>query len=240
MRQAKRGAPEGLCIVAREQTRGRGRQERVWISPRDAGLYFSIVLRPELEVSAWPLITLMAALAVSKALFEVCALQVDIKWPNDIVINEQKLCGILAETVETGQGLACVLGVGINLSEQAFPAELKEHATSVAAASGNSFDAELLLGIVLKHLSRYYAQLSTKNGPAVIVSDWTAASSFANSKLVSVKTGSENLVGITCGLESDGALRIQTDIGEIKIVRAGDVQSLRSTRNHTKPHEKSL
>src|SRR5437867_125639 len=115
MRQAKAGAPEGLCIVARQQTRGRGRLDRSWQSPKDAGLYFSIVLRPTLEVNAWPLITLMAALAGSDALMKACGLRADIKWPNDLCVNERKLCGILAEAVETEVGQAAIVGIGINL-----------------------------------------------------------------------------------------------------------------------------
>src|SRR3954469_8918469 len=111
-RQAAQGAPEGLCVVAPEQTRGRGGPERVWHSPAGAGLYYSIVLRPTgLQMQSWPLLTLMAALAVNDALREACALCVDIKWPNDIIVNERKLCGILAETVETGTGRAVILGV---------------------------------------------------------------------------------------------------------------------------------
>src|SRR5712691_10717125 len=93
MRQARGGGPEGLCIVAREQTRGRGRLDRIWQSPKDAGLYFSIILRPQLEMGLWPLITLMAALAVCDALLKACELRADIKWPNDICHHERKLCG---------------------------------------------------------------------------------------------------------------------------------------------------
>src|SRR5260370_40900467 len=84
MRQAKMKAPEGLCIVAREQTAGRGRLDRSWQSPKDAGLYFSIVLRPELKMNSWPLLTLMAAVAVYDALMKACCLRVDIKWTNDL------------------------------------------------------------------------------------------------------------------------------------------------------------
>jgi biotin-[acetyl-CoA-carboxylase] ligase BirA-like protein len=120
-RQAARGAPEGLCVVAREQTAGRGRQQRRWASPRDAGLYFSVVLRPRFDPARRPLITLAAALAVCDALSEACSLEADIKWPNDLLARGRKLCGILAETAEAG---ACVLGVGVNLSDRAFPPEL--------------------------------------------------------------------------------------------------------------------
>ena len=227
MRQAKSGAPEGLCIVARQQTHGRGRHERAWSSPRDAGLYASILLRPRFDVSIWPLITLMAALAVSDALLEACGLQPDIKWPNDLIINDRKMCGILAETVETNQGLACVLGLGINLRDDAFPAELQGRATSVAAITGKDANAEQLLPVLLAHLSRHYAQLAEDTGPAGVIRDWTAASSFAIGKPVRVDTGTEVFSGETLGLENDGALRIQTAAGETRIVRSGDVQSLR-------------
>ena len=93
-RQAARGAPEGLCVVAREQTAGRGRRERSWVSPKDAGLYLSVVLRPSFEARLWPLVTLAAALAVRDALAASCALDTDIKWPNDLLASGRKLCGI--------------------------------------------------------------------------------------------------------------------------------------------------
>jgi len=101
MRRARAGAAEGLCVVAREQTSGRGRLDRSWQSPKDAGLYCSLVLRPKLHLTIWPLLNLMAALAVCDALTKACGLRADIKWPNDLCVNNLKLCGILAETVDT-------------------------------------------------------------------------------------------------------------------------------------------
>jgi BirA family biotin operon repressor/biotin-[acetyl-CoA-carboxylase] ligase len=228
MRQAKAGAPEGLCVVAREQTHGRGRQERVWVSPRDAGLYLTLLLRPQLDLNVWPLITLAAALAVADALRGTCKLQVDIKWPNDILLDERKLCGILAETVETVSGLACVLGVGVNLTAESIPSELKERATSVAAA-GKVVDREALFAALLENLHRQYETLRSIDGPATVIRDWTAASSFANDKQVRVDTGSEIFDGTTRGLQGDGALRVETLDRGMRIVRAGDVQSLRTT-----------
>src|SRR6185295_8493103 len=88
-RRAVEGAPEGLCVVAGEQTAGRGRQLRHWVSPKDAGLYFSIIFRPRFEQSVWPLLTLMAAIAVHDVLLELYQLETDIKWPNDILVNEK-------------------------------------------------------------------------------------------------------------------------------------------------------
>jgi BirA family biotin operon repressor/biotin-[acetyl-CoA-carboxylase] ligase len=229
--QAARGAPEGLCIVAREQTRGRGRQERVWASPPDAGLYFSIVLRPRLKPEAWPLVTLMAALAVHDALAAACALETDIKWPNDILVEERKLCGILAETVETAAGRACILGIGINLSERAYPAELHARATSVEAATGTRVDLERVLAALVSRLSLRYAQLHAPEGRAEIIRRWSANSSYAAGKRVRVHTATEIFDGTTRGLEPDGALRVETATGEIRIVRAADVHALRETMN---------
>lgn len=236
--QAARGAPEGLCIVAREQTRGRGRQARVWASPPDAGLYFSIVLRPRLSAQEWPLITLMAALAVRDALHEACALEADIKWPNDILaaaadaptMHGRKLCGILAETVETKNGRACVLGIGINLSEHAYPPELRAQAISVEGATGKPADRERVLAALVKQLAHRYAQLhAPAKGQSEIIRDWSAHSSYAEGKRVRVHAATETFTGTTRGLEPDGALRVETATGEIRIVRAGDVQALRET-----------
>lgn len=226
-RQAERGACEGLCVVAREQTAGRGRQERVWSSPLDAGLYFSIVLRPRIAPKIWPLITFAAALAVSDALKEACALETDIKWPNDICAQERKLCGILAETVETETGRAVILGIGINLNNRAFPPELLDVATSVEALTNTKIDAETLLHALTRSLSVRYDALQETDGPALILSEWTARSSYAEGKRVRVALGEEILEGVTRGLESDGALRVETNGGEIRTVRAGDVRTLR-------------
>lgn len=230
--QAVRGAPEGLCVVAREQTSGRGRAGRAWISPPDAGLYFSIVLRPaRLAQRAWPLITLMAALAASDALKESSGLETDIKWPNDIIVNDLKLCGILAETVETAGGRAVVVGVGINLDERAFPPELKGIATSVTSVTGQAPDAERLLQTLIRAINRHYEILQGADGEEETLREWSRRSSFARGRLVRVSVGEESFEGRTCGLEPDGALRVETDQGEIKVVRAGDVTSLRAAGN---------
>jgi len=229
-RQAASGAREGLCIVAREQTAGRGRQQRVWLSPAGAGLYLSILLRPRLPLPEWPLITLMSSLAVADALREACALVVDIKWPNDIYARGRKLCGILAETVETAAGRACVVGIGINLNDRAFPPEIQEIATSIEAL-GAPPDAELILPSLVRAIERRYRALHEAEGAQAMLIEWTARSSYAAGRRVRVHLGDETLDGITRGLEADGALRVETDAGEIRIIRAGDVAALRARSN---------
>lgn len=226
-RQVSLGAHEGLCIVAREQTAGRGRRERAWVSPKDSGLYFSVVLRPRTDARVWPLITLAAAVAARDALEEACALQADIKWPNDLLASGRKLCGILAETAESASGRAVVLGIGINLTNHAFPPEILSSATSVEEQTGRAPDTEHLLKTLTRQLARRYEELHTREGARAILREWEARSSYAHDRRVRVALAEETFTGITRGLAEDGALRVETDAGDTRIVRAGDVTAVR-------------
>jgi BirA family biotin operon repressor/biotin-[acetyl-CoA-carboxylase] ligase len=228
-RRAIEGAAEGLCVVAGEQTAGRGRLQRQWVSPKGAGLYFSMILRPSFEQSAWPLLTLMAAVAVHDALRDSYALETDIKWPNDVLANDKKLCGILAETVETSLGRAVVVGIGINLTEHSFPAEFDGIATSVEIAVGQKPEVEVVLAALVSSLVSYYQTLKQPGGPEEIVREGAARSSYCEGKRIRVLESNASLVGTTRGLESDGALRVETDDGEMRIVRAGEVRLVRQT-----------
>ena len=231
-KRAIEGEAEGLCVVASEQTAGRGRLQRHWASPKGAGLYFSIILRPRFDQSTWPVLTLMAAVAVHDALLDACALQTDIKWPNDILVSEKKLCGILAETVETALGRAVVVGIGINLTGKAFPPELKDTATSVHSATGEIVNPEGVLEALVRALQRCYEMLQSPRGAENISREWSTRSSYASGKRVRVSNGDEEVEGTTNGLERDGALRIETDAGEIRTIRAGDVTTVRPADSH--------
>ena len=226
--QARSGAPEGLIVVAREQTRGRGRQERTWVSPMDAGLYCSTLLRPRVQRDVWPLLTLMAAVAVHNALEKTCALRTDIKWPNDMLADEGKLCGILAEAVETPRGAACVVGIGINLTDDAFPSEIGHAATSIEAMTGMRYDAETVLRALVASLAEGYRLLHETGGVRATLQAWLQASSYAEGKRVRVETETEVFEGTTRGLAADGRLRVETSHGEIRFVGAGDVTHLRA------------
>jgi BirA family biotin operon repressor/biotin-[acetyl-CoA-carboxylase] ligase len=228
MRQAKAGAAEGLCIVARTQTHGRGRLDRSWQSPPDAGLYMSLLLRPRFEVNAWPLITLLAALAVCDALLKACGVSADIKWPNDLCVDDRKLCGILAETLETSQRTALVIGIGINLTPAVLPL-VQAEATSIESITGEKPDGHALLDELLKSIAEKYDLLNNVEGREHIIREWCAHSSYAFDRRVRVNLSEQSFEGITRGLESDGALRVETSEGAMRVVRAGDVTALRST-----------
>ena len=227
VRQAKQGANEGLCIVAEQQTAGRGRHGRSWISPKDAGIYFSIVLRPKIENKFFPLVTLMSAVAVHETLSENYHLNPDIKWANDVLIGDKKICGILAEMSETTKGFAIVVGIGINLKSSNFPAEIGEIATSIEAQTNETPNAEILLENLTKQFSTFYKILSEENGAEKIRREWTRRSSYASGKNVRVILENEIIFGETCGIEENGALRIRNENGEDKIIQAGDVEKIR-------------
>ena len=225
--QARRGADEGLCVIASEQTAGRGRHGRTWVSEKDAGLYFSLVLRPKIELRFLPLITLMTAVAVHDALETAFEIECDIKWVNDIHVSEKKICGILAETAETAKGLAVIVGIGINLKSSNFPTELAETATSIEAETKIKPNVENFLPILTFFLEKYCDELYSEQGAEKIRKEWSQKSSYSKGKSVSVNLGNETVYGVTKGIETNGALRIETENGEIKIVNAGEVERLR-------------
>lgn len=219
---ARRGADEGLCIVADEQTAGRGRQGRDWISEKGSGVFMSLVLRPKLDAKHLTLIPLMAAVAVYDVLLKGFLIEPDIKWPNDILVNEKKICGILAETVDTPDGLAVILGIGINLKK----CELPENATSIERESAFPAVRDEVVDALSDKMAKIYEILRAT--PNAIVNEWKRRSSYYEGKAVEVRSGHETFSGVTAGLENNGALRVTTPDGSVRAVQAGDVERLRS------------
>lgn len=227
IKQAKNGAREGLCIIALQQTAGRGRLGRKWFSEKDSGLYFSVVLHPRLETKFLSLLTLMTAVVVSDVLLKLYNLKTDIKWSNDIYVSKKKICGILAETIETKKGLAIIVGIGINLSSKNFTDELREMATSIEEEINQIIDTEDLLSSLTQFFAYFYSILQDENGAKRIREEWAKRSSYFKEKSVRVKLKTETFIGTTCGLEENGALRVKMESGEIRTIQAGDVERLR-------------
>ena len=227
LKQAKLGADEGLCIVASQQTAGRGRHGRTWISPKDAGLYFSIVLRPRIETRFLPLITLMTGIAVHDTLAKL-KLKPDIKWVNDVLVNEKKVSGILAETTDTAAGVAVVVGIGINIRSESIAADLDGTATSIEDVTGHRMDAAHVAQRTTARLTHWYDVLNGIDGPAKILDAWRQRSSYFSGKRVRVVLENETISGVTDGLEPEGALRVRRDDGSVAVVHAGDVEQLRA------------
>jgi BirA family biotin operon repressor/biotin-[acetyl-CoA-carboxylase] ligase len=146
-----------------------------------------------------------------------------------VIAGEKKLCGILAETVETRKGSAVVVGIGINLNQNSFPPELNDVATSVEAVSNKPADVELVTESLVKALCNHYRKLQMRDGLTKLVDEWCSRSSYCRGKRITVTESSYSFVGTSRGVEKDGALIVETDNGEHKVVRAADVSSVRAT-----------
>jgi BirA family biotin operon repressor/biotin-[acetyl-CoA-carboxylase] ligase len=168
----------------------------------------------------------MIGVAVYDTLAEF-GLKPDIKWVNDVLINDKKVCGILAETADTDKGLAVVVGIGINLRSSNFSPEIADIATSIEAELGRYVTPFELEDSLVKFLSYWYEMLNLENGHGEILRAWQQRSSYYSGKNVRVTIANETFNGTTDGLESNGALRLKCADGTVAIIQAGDVERLR-------------
>ncbi|MFN9741032.1 MAG: biotin--[acetyl-CoA-carboxylase] ligase [Acidobacteriota bacterium] len=151
-------APEGTCVSADEQTAGRGRQNRNWHSAPGEGLYLSILLRPPRGRTDLPLLSLTAAIAVAETFLAIGLEKIDLKWPNDLLCSERKICGILVETAGLNQGGSprVIVGIGVNLNQRAFPPPLDTTATSLLIERGAAMGAATFRDLLLERFSEWY------------------------------------------------------------------------------------
>lgn len=206
---AASGAEEGIAITAREQTAGRGRLGRAWSSPPGEGLYLSLILRPRIKPGASGVITLAAAVAVAETLSVDVQLEVDIKWPNDVLASGRKLCGILVETaIENEQLLYAVMGIGVNLAQREFPEEIRDSATSILMESGKLMAADDFLAPLLGRLEHWYRM--ALSSPDAVIARWSELSSYAHDCSVTIETPDGFVDGLTRGLTAAGALIVET------------------------------
>jgi BirA family biotin operon repressor/biotin-[acetyl-CoA-carboxylase] ligase len=219
----QKGAEHGTVVVAEEQTAGRGRLGRTWYSEKSSGIYVSVILRPPFSPTAAPILTLMAGVATQNALSAATGLSVDIRWPNDLLVNGKKVAGILTEmNAELGRLHAVVLGIGINVNHSEMPAELKQTATSLRIESQRPWSRVQIIIALLKELERYYLLLLEK-GNSAIAERWAAASTYANGKRIRILTTEAESLATTAGLDPSGALRVRYDDEREEVLVAGEV-----------------
>jgi BirA family biotin operon repressor/biotin-[acetyl-CoA-carboxylase] ligase len=218
-----RKVAEGTVIIAEAQTAGRGRLGRSWISQREAGIYFSMVLFPKAPPSLAPLFTLATAVAMHNAVERYSGLDIDIKWPNDLLIGQKKFCGILSEIqAEVDLVKMMIIGVGLNANHERMPDEIAVRATSLRIASGHIQSRTEILLEFLEEFENIYMEFERK-GPRSIIDQWTRFSSFANGRRIEIHDGVRKIAGVTRGLNALGALRIEQKGGQIEEVYSGDV-----------------
>lgn len=215
--------PEGTVIISESQTAGRGRLGRSWHSEREAGLYFSVVLEPKVPPSLAPLFTLATSVAMHNAIERDTRLDVDIKWPNDLLVGKKKIAGILAEIrAEVDMVNSMILGVGVNVNHERMPASIADRATSLRIASGR---IQSRLEILIEFFEEFESLYMTfeRKGPRTIIDQWIKHSSFANGRKLEIHDGVRKVAGVTRGLNPLGALRIEQKGGQIEEVYSGDV-----------------
>lgn len=220
--RARAGAPAGLVVTTEHQYAGRGRLDRAWEMPPRAALALSVLLRPELPPARWPWLPLMVGVAVAQA--------VDgrVKWPNDVLLGPdlRKLCGILVERIDTDQGPAAVLGIGLNTSLT--PEELPiPTATSLLIERGEDVDRTAVLIELLERLSAAYRLL--EEDPDRLAAEYVGLSATIGQQVRAELPGGRALVGTATGLDEHGRLLLATEDGQ-QAVGAGDIVHLRPAR----------
>jgi BirA family biotin operon repressor/biotin-[acetyl-CoA-carboxylase] ligase len=222
--QARGGAPEGLVVVADFQSAGRGRLGRRWEAPPGTALLVSVLLRPLLAPDELHLCTAAVALAAAEACAQVALVTPEVKWPNDLVVAEAKLAGVLAESDPSpGSGRASVVvGLGLNL---AWPGPPGAGGTSLSAVAGVPVDREALLQAYLSALTRRRPDLDTRTGRRALAAELRDRCATLG-RLVRVELAGETLVGTAVDLTEAGHLVVDTEAGS-RVVAAGDVIHLR-------------
>ncbi len=227
MEAAAAGAPEGAVFFAEQQTAGRGRGGNNWESAASDGIYCTVVLRPQLSPADALLLSLIAGIAVAEAVEHTTGLHPDLRWPNDVLLEERKFCGILTEmNAEATRVRYVVVGIGVNVNQPSFPAELEAIATSLRLAAGHEWSRVQVAAALLKSLDTWYRKLTDggADGRAAIFEQFQQRSSFAYSRLVHVdeEGGYE---GVTEGLDSRGFLLVRTERG-LRTVLSGGVRAV--------------
>lgn len=222
-RLGREGAPEGTVCVADEQTAGRGRMDRIWHSPAGQGLWMSILLRPSVTMKDAGLLSFCAALAVSDALGSVSNIDAGIKWPNDLVCNGKKICGILSSCSLMPDGTYhAVVGMGINLKKNAYPEELNDRATSAEEENGRMPDTEALIHSCRERIMHYKHFLETGRKGQLI--DKITERCVTLRKMVIVSgNGRKEIMGIAESIGPDGELIVACEDGHYEKIICGDV-----------------
>ena len=217
------GAPEGTALIANKQSAGRGRLHRVWHSPAGSNIYTSIILRPKIESAKAPQISILAGVAVADVLESYCPDRIKLKWPNDVLIDGKKVCGILSQIKTAASEVDfIVLGIGINvnISYSQFPKEICNLATSLAIETGREISRQELIISLYENLGKWYKHLM-QDGFGRVKEKWLSMSPMIG-ELVQVMFQEEAVSGKAIGIDEDGSLiLLATGNKELK-VSAGD------------------
>lgn len=220
---AASGAEEGTVVSAKLQTDGRGRRGRVWESPKDDNLYVSLLLRPELPVDCAPMLTLVMAYSIALVLRRRTGLDIQIKWPNDLVMNGKKICGILTEMYLQEQTIDYIIvGFGINVNQEQFGIHISHMATSLSREAGRMFDCEELLDEILNEFEGQYEKFLKQKDLSCIQEQYNLILVNKDREVRILDPVRENRA-FALGIDEMGSLCVRTSEGTIETIRSGEV-----------------
>lgn len=220
---AEEGEVHGTLAVADMQEAGKGRRGRGWFSPSGTGIWMSLLLRPRFEPECASMLTLVAAMAVAAAVKDASGLDAGIKWPNDIVVNGKKVCGILTEmSVEADYINYIVCGIGINVNHTEFPEEISSTATSLAIEKGRPLNRAEIIAGVWRNFEKYYAKFLETEDMSGLMEEYNAVLVNRNSE-VRVLDPKGEWCGRALGIDSKGELMVEKEDGSIMEVFSGEV-----------------
>ncbi len=222
-RLADAGVEEGLVVVAETQTKGRGRlRGRGWASP-PGGLWFSTILRPKIQLSDITKLTLVAAVAVAHSIRDCCSVVASVKWPNDVIVNGKKVCGILNEAHLKADDIEyAIVGIGVNVNVEitSLPEEVRDSATSLKLTIGTEVELGRFFERLLGELDLYYG-LFKKGGFCQVLRDYKVLSDTIG-RAVSLSVGGQKVEGLAVDLDGDGALVVRLSDGSLKSIVSCD------------------
>ncbi|MCQ2549331.1 MAG: biotin--[acetyl-CoA-carboxylase] ligase [Lachnospiraceae bacterium] len=223
MRLGEEGAEHGTLVVANHQNKGRGRRGRVWQSPVGTTISMSFLVKPEIAPGKASMLTLVMALAVAKGIEEACDLSTAIKWPNDILVNGKKVCGILTEMkAEMDYIHGVIIGVGINVNVESFPEELQSMATSLILEKGRKVSRAEVIERVAENFEEYYEKFMETEDLSLL-RDLYEERLISKGKAVKVLDPQGEYTGISKGITDTGELVVETQDGKEQQVYAGEV-----------------
>ena len=220
---AGQGAVHGTLVVADSQTVGKGRRGRSWHTSKSTSIAMSLILKPKLEAEYASMLTLLQAMAVADTVEEICGLKARIKWPNDILVNEKKVCGILTElNLEKTEISSIIIGTGINVNQESFPEEIAEIATSLKMETKESQSRAKLIGRINEHFEGYFEQfMKTKDLSGIV--DLYNAYLISKGRQVKVLDPKGEFAGEALGINGLGELLVRKSDGKVVNIYAGEV-----------------
>jgi len=217
------GEPEGLAVMALNQTQGRGRSGRDWTSPPGKNLALSLILRPRIPAQELPLLGLLVGVAVAETVEAYGIPRAELRWPNDVLISGKKVAGILLEAgMLSNSARFVIVGVGLNVNSTAsdFPPDLRESVTSLLMCTARQWDLEEAARKFLEHMETMYCRVYNE-GPRFIPALWSARWAHQGRMLVS-----NGLIGVGQGINEDGSLILKTGEGQMQLVTSGIVEPI--------------